>query len=101
MCAPEIGKNILFRTAAQHPQQQRGHVFKNNCLTDNEQDRDAAVSISVMSFQLMKPSTKKMKNQKEIADHENGINGELDQKCAQHLGGFLFHLFQTLRIVTV
>ena len=51
-------------------------------------------------LQLMKSFTKKVKDQKEITDHEHGINRELNQKCAQCFDGFLFHLFQTLRVAT-
>jgi hypothetical protein len=41
-----------------------------------------------------------MQNEKEIADNENGINGQLNQKCAERFGRFLFHAFQTLRVAT-
>ena len=49
-------------------------------------------------FEPMQPATKKMENEKKIADHEHGINRELNQKCAQGLGSFLSHFLQMLRI---
>src|SRR5437899_6756165 len=51
-------------------------------------------------FQLMEPITQKMENEKKIADHENGINGQLNQECAQCFDRFLFHAFQILRLGT-
>jgi hypothetical protein len=36
----------------------------------------------VAGFQVMEPFTKKVKNQKKISDHENGINDELNQERA-------------------
>ncbi len=41
-----------------------------------------------------------MQDQEKITDYENGINDQLNQKCAERFGRFLFHLFQTLRVAT-
>ena len=75
--------------------------MKNDRLADHEQDRDSSVGITMSNLELMQPFTQKMQDQKEIADHENGINDQLDQKCAQRFDGFLFHPFQSLRVGTV
>ena len=75
-------KHSLFRAPANQPQQKRGHILENDRLADHEKDRNAAISISVAGFQVMEPFTKKVKNQKKISDHENGINDELNQERA-------------------
>jgi hypothetical protein len=41
-----------------------------------------------------------MQDEEEITDHEHGVDGQLNQKCAERFGRFLFHAFQTLRVAT-
>jgi hypothetical protein len=93
-------KHSLFRAPANAPQQKRGHILENDRLADHEQDRHAAISISVAGFQLIEPFTQKMENEKKIADDESGINDQLNQERAQRIGCFLFHRFQSLRVGT-
>jgi hypothetical protein len=54
----------------------------------------------MVKLQLMKPATQKMQDQKEIGDDEDGVNAQLNQKCAERFGRFLFHAFHPFRVVT-
>src|SRR5205085_1669461 len=69
-----------------------GHIFQNNGLADDEENRDRAVGITVIELKLMQRVTEKMQNQEKIADHQHGIDGELNQECTQSLGRFFFHI---------
>src|SRR6267143_270836 len=54
----------------------------------------------MVNLQLIERFTQEMQDQEKITDYENGINDQLNQKCAERFGRFLFHLFQTLRVAT-
>jgi hypothetical protein len=84
-------KHDLFRATANETQQKRGHTFKNNCLTNDEQDRYAGVCVAVANFELMQSLTKEMEDEKKIAEDEKGIDDQLDEKGSQGPGGFVFH----------
>src|SRR5437762_14295607 len=52
----------------------------------------------MVNLQLIERFTQEMQDQEKITDYENGINDQLNQKCAERLGRFLFHAFQILRV---
>src|SRR5947208_312569 len=54
----------------------------------------------MVNLQLIERFTQEMQDQEKITDYENGINDQLDQKCAERFGRFLFHAFQILRVGT-
>src|SRR6266446_2655975 len=93
-------KHSLFRAPTNQPQQKRGHILENHCLADHEKNGDHGVAVAMVLFQLLQSLTQEMQNEKKIGDDEHGINGQLNQECAQRFGRFLFHAFQTLRVVT-
>jgi hypothetical protein len=49
----------------------------------------------MVHLQLMQPFPQKMEDEKEVADDENGIDDELDEKGSQRLGGLGFHFYHT------
>src|SRR5438477_5233403 len=55
----------------------------------------------MVNLQLIERFTQEMQDQEKITDYENGINDQLNQKCAERFGRFLFHAFQVLRVGTV
>src|SRR5437762_12158246 len=67
-------KHGLFRTPAKKPQQKRGYILKHNGLTNDEQNRDAGVSVAMLMLEPMQPASQKIQNQKEIADNEQRID---------------------------
>jgi len=75
-------RHHLFRPAANQPQQNRGHILEKDRLTDHQQNGGARVGVAMVPFQPLQPFTEEVQNQKKIADHENGINGQLDQESA-------------------
>ena len=54
----------------------------------------------MVNLQLIERFTQEMQDQEKITDYENGINDQLNQKCAERFGRFLFHAFQILRVGT-
>src|SRR5437763_7039269 len=54
----------------------------------------------MVNLQLIERFTQEMQDQEKITDYENGINDQLNQKCAERFGRFLFHAFQILRAAT-
>src|SRR5438477_5426716 len=54
----------------------------------------------MVNLQLIERFTQEMQDQEKITDYENGINDQLDQKCAERFGRFLVHAFQILRVGT-
>src|ERR1700730_2024602 len=97
MCAPEIGKNILVRAAANHSQQKRSDVLQQHCLPDDKEKRDHGIGIPMIDLKLPQAFTEKMQHQEEVPDDENSVDRQLNQECTQCLSRFLFHPFQMLR----
>ena len=97
MCAPEIGKNILFGATANEAQQERRHVLKQDGLADHQQNGKTGVGITMVLRDSLQTFTQKVENKKEVANDENGINDQLDQERPQCFECFLLHLFQIFR----
>src|SRR5437667_7057425 len=75
-------KHSLFRAPANQPQQKRGHILENDRLADHEQDGDHGGAVAMVLFQLLQSLTQEMQNEEKIADHQNGINDDLNQERA-------------------
>ena len=66
-------------------------------LVGNQQQRDYGIKDSTLRFQMVEPLAQKMQNQEEIADDEDGINGQFDRKRSQAFGSFFFHEAEMVR----
>jgi hypothetical protein len=98
MCAPEIGKNIgLLGAASNQADQKSGQTFKENGLTDDQQNRQSGVEISMMNFELEQPLSQEMEHQEKVGDDKERVNYELNRKSAHSLDGFLFHQKRLMR----
>jgi hypothetical protein len=98
MCAPEIGKNIgLLGAASNQADQKSGQTFKENGLTDDQQNRQSGVEISMMNFELEQPLSQEMEHQEKVGDDKERVDYELNRKSAHSLDGFLFHQKRLMR----
>ena len=90
-------KHNLFGATAEHSQKKRGHTFQQNGLTDDQENRDSGIGITMTRLQVIKPTAEKMENEKKIRHNQARVDHQLDQECAQSFGCFLFHSFHILR----
>jgi hypothetical protein len=93
MCAPEIGKNIsiLFRTPANETEQESGQSFEHYGLADDQEDGNTGVSVAMVLGELTQGGAQEVQDEKEVTDHEHGVDHQLDQECPQGRGCVLFH----------
>lgn len=98
MCAPEIGKNIgLLGAASNQADQKSGQTFKENGLTDDQQNRQSGVEKSMITFELIQPLSQEMEHQEKVGDDKERVDYELNRKSAHSLGSFLFHQKRLMR----
>ena len=60
-------------------------------LPDDQKDGGDGIGVTVMSREVVQPAAQQMKHEKEVSDHKNRIDSQLDQKGLKGTGGSFFH----------
>jgi hypothetical protein len=82
----------LFRSALEQPEEKAGKDFERDRLNEDQDNGDDPVSVFVMLEERRQPFPEEMENKKEISDHQDRIDHQLNREGFEGLGGLLFHL---------
>jgi hypothetical protein len=75
-----LKKHELFPAAPQEAKQKRGHGIQSNGLAGDEQECNSGIDVAMLRFEVIQPLAQEMKNQKEIADDQDGIDRQFNGK---------------------
>src|SRR5206468_12703492 len=73
-------KHELSPAAAQEPKQKRGHSIQGNGLAGDEQECNSGIDVAMLRFEVIQPLAQEMKDQKEIANDQDGIDRQLKDR---------------------
>jgi len=82
----------LFRAALQQPEKKAREDFEDDRLNEDQDNRDERVGVFVMLEERRQPFSEEVQNKKEIADHQDRVDGQFDREGFEGLTGLLFHL---------
>jgi hypothetical protein len=60
-------------------------------LTKDEQKGYPGIDVAMLRFEAIQPLAEEMKNQKEVASHQNRVHRQFDGKNSQTFGSLFFH----------
>jgi hypothetical protein len=98
MCAPEIGKYILFGTPSQKPQQPSRDDLEKDSLAKDQSDGDHPIKHDVALFQAIQALGDEAQNKKKISDYQHGIDDHLQAERPKCLARFFFHFGRPLLV---
>jgi hypothetical protein len=81
----------LLRAPSNEADQKGGETFKENSLSDDQQDRERCICIAAMNFELVQPLPEQIQHQEKIRDDKNRVDCQLNDKSAQGSSGSFFH----------
>jgi hypothetical protein len=87
----------LLGAASNEANQKSSDTFKENGLSDDQQNRNRGIDIPVLNFELVQPLSQQMEHEKKVSNDENRVDYELNRKSSHCSGDFTFHEARSLK----